>query len=126
MELLKSRVDVLVRNVTFLSRNSHFRDKNLLGPYKGNIYCIMYMRSIVHVETTRSNTITYLSLFVVIKLSCFMRIMLIRSSAKVGATGKVQNYNCTSMYIQDIDVRNCHGEKWVCHGSGLQNMVFLK
>ena len=80
------------------------------------------MRSIVHVETTRSNTITYLSLFVVIKPSCFMGIMLIRSSAK----GKVQNYNCTSMYIQDIDVRNCHGEKWVCHGSGLQNMVFLK
>ena len=55
-----------------------------------------------------------------------MYIVLIRSSAKVGATGKAQNYNSTSMYIRDIDVRNCHGEKWVCHGSGLQNMVFLK
>ena len=23
-------------------------------------------------------------------------------------------------------ILTCHGEKWGCHGSGLQNMVFLK
>ena len=23
-------------------------------------------------------------------------------------------------------IYTCHGEKWVCHGSGLQNMVYLK
>ena len=55
MELLKSRVDVLVRNVTFFSRNIHFRDK-IYKVHKKEIY-IVYV--IVHVETTRSNT--YLS-----------------------------------------------------------------
>ena len=25
-----------------------------------------------------------------------------------------------------LTICTCHGEKWSCHGSGLQNIVFLK
>ena len=31
-----------------------------------------------------------------------------------------------SVTCTELQKPTCHGEKWGCHGSGLQNMVFLK